>query len=225
MAEALRNSAPAVAMAQCVGGAHASQLIDAAHRLDPALQADHRVELQQRDGGRRARQVDGSVRDPILDRLRQRIGIDLQPHRQRGRRIDRGGNDLMQSNVSVHFASSPNVSKRKMCLPCAIRFLPWLASAVCRAAAPPSSEPPQPLIAAAKRKTEAVSGVFMGSLFRSSPNKDGQSGGKRPGQLMCRPEARGTRHTRGFQPGWDREFMGSGLAEMPSYLPPLAFVV
>jgi hypothetical protein len=175
MAEALRNSAPAVAMAQCAGGAHASQLIDAAHRLDPALQADHRVELQQRDGGRRARQVDGSVRDPILDRLRQRIGIDLQPHRQRGRRIDRGGNDLMQSNVSVHFASSPNVSKRKMCLPCAIRFLPWLASAVCRAAAPPSSEPPQPLIAAAKRKTEAVSGFSWAPCSAQVQTKTGKA--------------------------------------------------
>src|SRR5262249_42397807 len=58
--------------------------------VEEALDADHRVELQQRQRRRRVVQVDGPVEDALLHRLRQRAYVDLQSQRERLLRAETG---------------------------------------------------------------------------------------------------------------------------------------
>jgi hypothetical protein len=82
-------------VAQRAGDAHACQPVDAAHCLDRALQTDDGVELEQRNRGRRAPERNGEVQDAGDHGRRQCFGIDLQAHRKRGHRVDRGADDLV----------------------------------------------------------------------------------------------------------------------------------
>ena len=53
------------------------------------FEPDDRVELQERDGRRRAGEVDAAVLNALDDGRRQCGGVDLEADRQGGRRVDR----------------------------------------------------------------------------------------------------------------------------------------
>ncbi len=60
---------------------------------DRPLDPHDSVELQERDRGRRAGEVDAPILDPLDDGSRKRGGVDLEADRKGGRRIDGGGDD------------------------------------------------------------------------------------------------------------------------------------
>jgi hypothetical protein len=84
-------------VAQGAGDAHTRQRGLAIDRFDRALEADDGVQLEQGDGGGRAGQVDAAVLDAVDHGLRQSFGIDLQAHRQRRDRVDRGADHFVHS--------------------------------------------------------------------------------------------------------------------------------
>ena len=62
--------------------------------VDGRLQADDRIHLEQRDGRRRALEI-----DLLQDAGGQHVGVDLEPDLERRRRIDALLDDLVQAKL------------------------------------------------------------------------------------------------------------------------------
>src|SRR3546814_8379262 len=75
------------------------QRVDTTYFLDGALEADDRIEAQQRNRDARVIQVDGSVDDALLHRFGQSFHIDFQADRECRDRADGGTDDFVHAQL------------------------------------------------------------------------------------------------------------------------------
>ena len=83
-------------MAKRAGHADPRQHVLAIDGFDRTLEADHRVQLQQRHRGVGAFQIDEPVLNALHDRRRQGFGINLQTDRQCGHEVNGGADHFMR---------------------------------------------------------------------------------------------------------------------------------
>lgn len=88
-------------MAKRAGHADPRQHVLAIDGFDRTLEADHRVQLQQRHRGVGAFQIDGSVLNARHDRRRQGFGINLQTNRQHGHGVNGGAERFIQISGEI----------------------------------------------------------------------------------------------------------------------------
>ena len=82
---------------------------DLATLVEPAGDADHRVELQQRQRGRRIVEIDLAPLEQLAQPARERVEVDLEPDAERHRRADtrtdaavlRAGNCLVEVQLAA----------------------------------------------------------------------------------------------------------------------------